>query len=92
MAGGNDGWNDSKLIARAILHDRGARRKFISRLLMLDLAVMALGLWVVDAWLATNVWWFLLWWGGCGLLTLVVLLFAMYDVLAVVREEREKHR
>ena len=37
-----------------------------------------------------NPWWFLFWWGGCTLATLVVMLFALYDALAVVREERGK--
>ncbi len=86
------GWGDSKLIARAILHDRAARRKVLGRMLGLVLALMAAGLWMIDGWLAENPWWFLLWWGGCALITCLVMLFALYDVLAVIREEREKQR
>jgi sterol desaturase/sphingolipid hydroxylase (fatty acid hydroxylase superfamily) len=92
MAAGKDGWNDSKLIARAVLHDRAARRKLIGRLLMSALLLMAAGLWLIDGWLAKNPWIFLIWWAGCGLVTCVVLLFALYDALAVIREERNKHR
>jgi sterol desaturase/sphingolipid hydroxylase (fatty acid hydroxylase superfamily) len=92
MAAGKDGWNDSKLIARAILHDRTARRKLIGRLLLFALLWMAAGLWLVDGWLAKNPWWFLMWWAACALVTCVVLLFALYDALAVIREERDKHR
>lgn len=92
MADGKDGWTDSKLIARAILHDRAARRKLIGRILLTTLLLMAAGLWLVDGFLAKNPWWFVLWWGGCALLTCVVMLFALYDALAVIREERGKHR
>jgi hypothetical protein len=31
---------------------------------------------------------FLLWWGACALLTLITLLFAVYDALAAVKEEK----
>ncbi len=92
MAGGNEGWNDSKLLARAILHDRAARRKVIARLLVFVLALLATGLWGIDGWLAKNVWFFLLWWGGVAFFTCMVMLFALYDALAVIREERGKHR
>jgi hypothetical protein len=33
---------------------------------------------------------FLLWWGFCFVLAASLVLFAFYDVLAVMREEREK--
>jgi hypothetical protein len=85
------GWKDSKLIARAILHDRAARRKVIWRLLMLALGQMAAGLWLVDSLLAKNAWVFLLWWGACAAVTCLVLLFALYDALAVLREERDRN-
>ncbi len=92
MSAGKTGWNDCKGIARAILHDRPARRKFIGRTLLLALLMMAAGLWLVDEWLASSPRLFLLWWAGCGALTCLVMLFAVYDALAVIREERgEKH-
>jgi hypothetical protein len=92
MAGGNSDWDHSKSIARGILRDRAARRKLLGRMLMFALALMAAGLWLIDDQLARNPWWFLLWWGGCALVTLMVLLFALYDALAVIREERNKPR
>ncbi len=92
MAGGKTGWSDCKAIARAILHDRAARRKVIWRMLMFALFLMAAGLWLIDGMLARDPLWFLLWWGACALLTFVVLLFALYDALAVMREERGKRR
>lgn len=90
MAGGNSEWDDSKLIARAVLYDRLARRKVIGRMLMFVLMMMAAGLWLIDGLLARSPWYFLLWWGACVLLTVLVMLLALYDVLAVIREERGK--
>jgi len=90
MAG--EDWEDSKLIARAVLHDRAARRKFIGRMLLFALMMMAAGLWLIDGLLAQSPWYFLLWWGACALLTILVMLFALYDALAVIREERGKRR
>jgi hypothetical protein len=34
MAAGKTGWNDCKGLARAILHDRAARRKVIGRMVL----------------------------------------------------------
>lgn len=92
MAGGKDGWKNDKLVARAILRDRTARRKLIARMLLLALVLMAAGLWLIDDWLAKNPRWFLLWWGACAVITSLMMLFALYDALAVIREEREKLR
>jgi hypothetical protein len=92
MGDGKSDWNDSKLVARAMLHNRTARRTIIGRMVMAALFLMVAGVWLVDGWLAKNPWCFLLWWGGCALLSCAVMLFAVYDALAVFREEREKHR
>lgn len=89
MATGKQGWTENKMIARAILHDRVARRKVMARMLLFVLAWMAAGLWLIDRWLAENLWYFLGWWAFCGLATLALMLFALYDALAVIREERE---
>jgi MFS family permease len=92
MAGGNEHWDDSKLLARAILQDRASRRKVIGRMLMFALLMLAAGLWLINGWLAESVWRFLLWWAGCAGVVLLVILFALYDSLAVIREERQKRR
>ncbi len=92
MAHRNSGWESQKNLARMILRDRGERRKLLFRMLMAALLIMAAGLWLIDGWLSENPWRFLLWWGGCGLLTIIVLVFALYDALAVIREEREKFK
>ncbi len=83
-------WNDSTGLARAILHDRTERRKWMFYLVLIPLGMLALGLWVIDEWIWASYWRVLLWWGGCALATGMVLLFALYDSLAVVREERER--
>jgi hypothetical protein len=66
-------WELSKALARAILHDRGQRRKWLGRWLLLTVAWMAIGLWVF-----------------CFFLACVLVVFALYDVLAVMREEGKK--
>jgi hypothetical protein len=83
-------WENDKAVARGILRDRTARRKLIFRMLMAALGMMAGGLWVVDRWLAGDPWRFLIWWAVCAVLTGLVMVFALYDALAVIREERGK--
>lgn len=91
MSGKHDPqWSASKSVAKGLLRDRTARRRAMARCLMLLLAVFAIGLWGIDAWLKANIWRFFLWWAGCAMLALFTVLFAFYDAMAVIREEREK--
>jgi hypothetical protein len=83
-------WQAGKGLAKGILHDRPSRRRAMGRSVALLLAVFAIGLWGIDGWLQADPLRFVVWWGACGLLTLFVLLFALYDVLRVIREERER--
>ena len=93
MAGKKSGaWSDSTALARAILHDRAERRKWLGRMVLVPLLMLGVGLWVLNGWIWESPWRVLFWWGGCTLATLVVILFALYDALAVVREERQKVR
>lgn len=85
-------WKNSTDLARAILHVREERRKWMFRVVMVPLLMVVLGVWIIDGWLAASMTRFLLWWMACAGATLVVMLFALYDALAVVREERAKHR
>ncbi|MES2657682.1 MAG: hypothetical protein V4689_03635 [Verrucomicrobiota bacterium] len=85
-------WSNSTGLARAILHDRTERRKWLFYLVLVPLGMLAIGLWLIDAWIWASPWRVLFWWGGCALATGIVLLFALYDALAVVREEREKSK
>ncbi|MES2476951.1 MAG: hypothetical protein V4640_14300 [Verrucomicrobiota bacterium] len=83
-------WNHSTGLARAILHDRTERRKWLFYLVLIPLGMLALGLWVIDDWIWASLWRVLLWWGGCAIATIIVMLFALYDSLAVIREEKEE--
>lgn len=85
-------WESSKGLARAILHDRIERRKWMARLVMVPLGMLAVGLWVLDAWIWESPLRVLLWWGGCAVMTIIVIILALYDALAVLREERDKFR
>jgi len=86
--GGMGWWATSIAVAMAVINDRSLRRRAILRFLLLLLAMFALGLWGIDEWLLGSGWRFLIYWGACGALTVFVMLFAIYDALAVVREER----
>ena len=83
-------WESNVMMAAAILHDRGMRRRALSGFVVLLLAMFAFGLWVIDGWLTASLWRFAIWWGACFLLALFIVLFAFLDVVAVVREERER--
>lgn len=83
-------WSVCKGLAGEILHQRCERRRFMAKLLMLALAMMAAGLWLFEPWLAANLWRFFLWWAACAVITFLTMLFALYDALAVVREERAR--
>ena len=85
-------WSSSTGLARAILHDRVERRKWLFYLVLVPLGMLAVGLWVIDRWIWQNLWHVLFWWGGCAIATCIVLLFALYDALAVIREERANTR
>jgi len=86
------GWSVCTGLAREILRDRVQRRQIMAKMLLLALALMAAGLWLLDHWLAANLWRFLLWWAACAGLTSLTMLFALYDFVAVLREERAKLR
>jgi len=86
----NDEWDDSKRLARGILRDRSARRRWLGAFLLASLGMIFAGVWVLDAWLASGPLVFLLWWGACAIMTFFTLLFGLYDALLAVREESAK--
>jgi hypothetical protein len=49
-------------------------------------------LWGIDGWLGQSPLRFIIWWLGCAALTIIIMLFALYDALAVIREERSRTR
>lgn len=83
-------WAVNKGMAEALLRDRGQRRSVLGAFAFGMLGMLALGLWGIEAWLKESILRFGLYWGACGLLCLFVLLFALFDALATLKEEREK--
>ena len=79
-------------LARMILHSREMRRKVLFQLVIVLLVLVGLGAWPLANWLGGNIWLFLVWWGASMLYAVMVILLALYDMLAVVKEEREKHK
>ena len=86
------GWSVCKGMAREILRDRAQRRLLMGQLLMLALGLMAAGLWLLDHWLSANPWRFFLWWMACAMITCATMLLALYDLGAVLREQRARPR
>lgn len=72
-----------------ILHTREMRRKLLFQLLVLLLLLVGFGAWPLANWLSSHIWLFLVWWGASMVYGLLVILLAVYDMLAVVKEERE---
>jgi polyferredoxin len=86
----NSPWADSQRLAQGILRHRDQRRKWLGMLLLVPLMMLAGGLWLLGDWLQASALRFLLWWGGCAVFTGLLMVFALYDALAVIREERSK--
>lgn len=84
---GRGEWENSKGLARAILRDRRERRKWMGRWLLATVGWMAAGLWAIEGWLGGSVWRFVGWWGICGGMAVGLMIFALYDAVAVVRED-----
>lgn len=76
-------------LARMILLSRKLRRKVLLQLTTVLILVVIIGAWPLAGWLASNVWLFLLWWGLSMLYGLMVILLCLYDMLSVIKEERE---
>ncbi|MGE9270492.1 MAG: hypothetical protein ACQKBU_06790 [Verrucomicrobiales bacterium] len=79
-------------MARGILRDRGARRRMLGGFAASMLAMLSVGLWGIDGWLGESSLRFGLYWAICAMLCLFVMLFALFDALSVIREERDKQR
>lgn len=75
-------------ISRGILHDRTERRKFILWVIMVLLAMFAVGNWPLAGWLEESPWRFLFWWAGAAFLAVFLFLMGLYDFLATLKELR----
>lgn len=85
-------WKIWKATAAGILADRKARRRALAGFAWALLGMFALGLWGIEAWLGESLLRFALYWLFCAGLALFVMLFALFDLLAVIREERDRDR
>lgn len=83
-------WDSAKVLSVAILYDRVTRRKWLGAAAFLMLALFVAGIWFIQDWLAESLLRFTVWWLCFACYTGVVLLFALYDALRTLREEREK--
>lgn len=77
-------------LAAGIARDLTARRQVISALLLLVLAMFALGIFAFWDAFSVHPLIFALYWLACGGLTLGVALLAAYDLLMVLRQGREE--
>ena len=66
---------------RLWLRNRRLRRKLMGAVLILLLAAIAMGSWVLDGWLAGSVARFGIYWGAVMLYTLLLLMLTIYDML-----------
>jgi len=87
----NSGWWQMSLaIAAVTLADRAKRRKFITGLLVFIVGYFAIGNWMIDSWLGQGLWRMLIFWGFLMVLLIFLILFAIFDALAAIGEERRK--
>lgn len=87
---GRSQWEMDKAAAAGILADRRSRRRVLAWFALAMLGMVAVGLWGIDEWLQRSIVRFGLYWLVCGGLSLFVMLFALFDALAVIKEERER--
>ncbi len=90
MSKGPNQWEIDKAVAAGILADRGKRRRALGIFAAVMIAMLLIGLFVIDEWLAGSIVRFALYWVACGGLCLFVMLFALFDALAVIKEEKER--
>lgn len=83
-------WQRNKDIAHTLLGSRYLRRKILLYLCVVVVTMTAVGAWPLSDTLMTNPWVFVLYWLFCGGITIFMTLLAIYDLLAVVKEEKDK--
>lgn len=90
MNGSNSQWEIDKAVAAGILADRSKRRKYLGIFASAMIAMVLAGLYWVDGWLAESLMRFAIYWLVCAGLCLFVMLFALFDALSVLKEEKSK--
>lgn len=74
-------------ISQGILRGGSARRAFMTCTVLGAAAMVFAGMTFLATWLVDRPVAFIIFWGGCAWLTLVSVLLALYDMLALRREE-----
>ena len=79
----------SVMTARALLQVRPVRRKLMLYTVVTVLSLCVLGVWPLAGWLENALWRMILFWGGVMFLTVFMMLLALYDMLAVIKEFKD---
>jgi MFS family permease len=80
----------SMVTARAILQIRQLRRRLMLYTVMTVSGLVAMGSWPFAGWLEDSLWRMVLYWGGVMFLTVFMMLLALYDMLAIMKEYRDR--
>ena len=80
------------LVSKGILRDRHMRRTVLFWIVAAAICMVGVGALLLDGWLLTSPFLFLLYWGACAWLTLTSLLLALYDMLVLRGEERRERQ
>ena len=82
------------LISLGILRNRKTRRKFILLFTLLTIIFPIIGTFLIDEYLEENLMLFFIYWTFSIVLVLLMILFALYDMLAcraeIIKEERRE--
>lgn len=74
-------------LARAILHERNTRRKWLLGTMLVSVFLVAFGTWLVDDWLGSIAAVFVCYWFGVFGIVCFLILFALYDLLKAMKGE-----
>lgn len=81
------------LLTKGIIRDQTARRKVMFWIMMVALGMLFAGTVAIsDQWARQHPWFTLLFWAGCGFLTLTGMLLAVLDILIIRAMHRAARR
>ena len=82
----------SVLTARALLQVRSVRRKLMLYNVVVVLGLCLIGSWPLSGWLEGSIWRMGVFWGGVMVLTIFMMLLALYDMLSIMKEFKDQKR
>ncbi len=80
-------WKLFAALVKVLLHHRVYRRKLMFFVSLVAMGLAFCGITFFDKFLTNHVWLFLAYWAVTGLLVLLMLLLALYDMLQIRREQ-----